>query len=68
MSEIDVPELGIDNKPKKKHRKKKKYPDINFVYPDENTGYNYFWNRKLIGSDIKPDNLKVIKGYLERKL
>lgn len=66
---IEVPEIGIDNKPKSKNKRKKVYPRDNFTYPGENTGYNYFWNRKLTGSEEKNENLrkKVIKKHIEDK-
>lgn len=68
LEQQDVPSVGTDNKPIVKHEKGKEKPlKEPFVYPDTQTGYNYFWNRKLIGKR-KLNHRKVVQDYLERSL
>lgn len=66
MEEIDVPEIGSDNLPKVKHKKKpKKSEEPHFTFPDHNTGNFTTWERYPIGRNAEK---KVVKDYLENKL
>lgn len=64
----EVPAIGPEDKPIVKHERGTKKPlSEPFVYPDTQTGYNYFWNRKLIGKrKISPK--RVVQNYLEKAL
>lgn len=71
MEEIKVPPLGIDNRPKVRHKKKKKNRPQEFTYPTSNTGNFTTWERYPIGAskkEPKPDPKKIVKEYLESKM
>jgi len=71
MDEIQVPPLGLDDKPKVKHKKKKKNRPQEFTYPTSNTGSFTTWERYPIGASKKvkkPDPKKVAKDYIDSKM
>lgn len=68
-TEINVPVVGIDNKPKKKFKRKPKNLKPHFTPPGSNTGNFTTWERYPIGASRKekPDPKKVVEDYLDHK-